>query len=112
MATKFINLTGRPITTKDGLILEPENVRICANNKVQISKSYVNGSELGEASHGEIKNLPDPQQGTYYIVPWYIAPLVLARQPERTDIVVIKGKMALAGTQRIMAEAELLIYRP
>lgn len=67
---KIINLTPHDINVNTGIIVKtfkPSGV-VCRLAVTQRMGGAVNGIPLVETVYGEIENLPDPKEGTVYLV--------------------------------------------
>ena len=90
--TNIINLTPHSITfmtpEKDVLaIIEPSGSITRVSAKTETTGSIVfNGSAIpvSETVFGEVEGLPDPKDGTIFVV----SSLVASRVPERTDVFI------------------------
>ena len=78
---KLVNLTPHAVTLNDGTVFPPSGVI------ARVSNSYTEFDEdhIGQVVFGEIMNLPDPEEGTLYIVSGLMA--AAAAKKGRTDLV-------------------------
>ena len=77
----FINLTPHDIVLNNGTIIKKEADTPIA----RVSSCYTefDGNGICKVQFGEVENLPEPQEGVFYIV----SAMVMARVPHRTDVV-------------------------
>ena len=77
---KFINLTPHTITINNGTQYHPSGKVARVENKFS---NFCCG--ISKVFYGEIENLPEPEDGTYYIVSAMV--LAAAKEKGRTDVV-------------------------
>lgn len=90
--TTLVNLTPHSITFVDALgntvlTVEPSGlVARCAVDRVQVDTVTVDGISVpvNQTRFGKVENLPEPQEGTIYIVSALTAQAV----PEREDVFI------------------------
>lgn len=68
----FVNLTPHPINIVDGDTLLKHEV-IPRVSEVEEKIDTINGIDIYKKSYGQVENLPDPVNGTFYIVSAMIA---------------------------------------
>lgn len=86
MSTKMINLTPHTInfvTNGIKIVIEPsgEIARVTCTSKVV---DIINEIPVTENEYGEVTGLPDPEEGTIYIV----SSIVAQRCKDRTDVFI------------------------
>lgn len=80
----FINLTPHTVNiiTNDGeLILEPSG-NLARVSTVEESDGILDGVEIFRLTYGSVEGLPDPVEGTHYVV----SKMVRDALPERPDL--------------------------
>ena len=88
ISTELVNLTPHAVTFVDGegatlLVVEPSGV--CARlNTETVQVGVVNGIPVTSTRYGEIEGLPDPKEGTAYIV----SSLVAQQCHDRDDVFI------------------------
>jgi len=83
---KFVNLSAHPINLPVlGLTIPTGEVVARVNTTVRRT-DVVNGVEIIKVEYGEIVGLPEPKEGTYYIVSAVVLNAVL-ENTDRTDCV-------------------------
>lgn len=88
MKVKFVNLTAHAISFYDSsgnviLTVEPSgHVARCSVTREQVGD--INGIPINRTQFGKVENLPEPQEGTIYIVSSLTAQAV----PEREDVFI------------------------
>ena len=86
--TTLVNLTPHSITFVDDagntvLTVEPSGqIARCSVTREKIGE--INGIPVNKSRFGEVENLPEPQEGTIYIVSYLTAQAV----PERKDVFI------------------------
>ncbi|NNG67530.1 hypothetical protein [Caldanaerobacter subterraneus] len=88
---KLVNLTPHEIT----LILEGGELHIppsgtvarCTTNRVTVEEVHIDGLKIpiNKTEFGEVENLPEPEEGTYFIVSAIVAQ---AMSGKRSDLLI------------------------
>lgn len=101
---KIINLTPHTLNfvfNETKVDIAPSGLIARVSTK-ETSMDPINGIPVFRTEYGEIENLPDPCEGTVYVV----SSLVAARCPERTDVFV-PGRPIRDAQYRIIGSSGL-----
>jgi hypothetical protein len=84
--TKIVNLTPHEITIvgENGEVTHriPPSGLVSRVRETSIGIRHVNGIPVVRKTFGEVVNLPEPEEGTVYIV----SRMIIAASPDRTDL--------------------------
>ncbi len=84
--TQIINLTPHEITfvREGGNVVVPASGQLARLTTETVTIGEINGIPVTATAYGDVTGLPDPVEGTVYLV----SILVAQRVPERTDVFI------------------------